>query len=628
MRKSGLNPEGREYTLLRRLARVFETKLAYKIWLDTALPILLIFVCAMLALNMYFNAFLADKAVAQGNGDTTSAATKFSDTYEDMMQRLVSHIALQSFREKCVDIINSDGDDYTVVNNDVQGDLNDFMRTSGLVQGAVLTRTDNKGNSPMVFSSYVFRLNIARDEYTLGYDLSTVEGITILPADKSPFQSRGAVIPMVIPLRINGYQYMLISEDLEKSDLLLYILLDADSVADYLELCCDDSSEGDLFLVDSNGVNLSMSAEDPRYEKATDEDLTEKLRSAIEEGSTYFQYHDLYVFVSEVKYSGMYVVNVVDRSTFLDGTDSLVDLMQILAVTCILVITGVCMLISVVVTRPLRSLMDTVQQIEHRAYDGKTRLTTEDELGQLETAINSMYHIIQHQFKAIKHEERERYNAEMQMLTEQVNPHFLYNTLEFINMEVYNDRPETASEMITNLGDYIRISLSAGNNIHTLESEIEQVMAYVDIMSCRFSKPIGMVVNVPDELRPRMILKSILQPLVENSLKHGFDINGGGVPITPNIEISAEISGSELCISVIDNGAGIDVERARQIMYTKRAEGSREQHVGLNNVYQRLHSYYGNVNITFSSIPYFRNTITIHLPACFFDGSGTEPPKP
>ena len=286
------------------------------------------------------------------------------------------------------------------------------------------------------------------------------------------------------------------------------------------------------------------------------------------------------------------------------------------------------MLISVLVTRPLRSLMGTVRQIEQRTYDGKTHLTTKDELGQLESALKSMYHIMQRQFKAIKHEERERYNAEMQMMTEQINPHFLYNTLEFINMEVYNDRPENASTMITNLGEYIRISLSAGNTSHTIESEIEQVMAYVDIMSCRFSKPVQMVVNVPDELRPRMILKSILQPLVENSLKHGFDINGAGVPIAPQIEIGAELKDSELCIEVIDNGAGIDIERARQIMYTKSAVGSTQQHVGLNNVYQRLHSYYGNVNITFATMPYFRNTITIHLPACFFDGSGTQPPTP
>lgn len=334
------------------------------------------------------------------------------------------------------------------------------------------------------------------------------------------------------------------------------------------------------------------------------------------------------MYAEPVKYSGLYLVNTVDESAFSAGTDDIMNLLQILAVTCIGIITAVCVLISVLVTRPLRSLMFTVRQIEQRTYDGKTRLTTKDELGQLESALNSMYHIMQRQFKAIKHEERERYNAEMQMLTEQINPHFLYNTLEFINMEVYNDRPDTASEMITNLGDYIRISLSAGNNQHTIESELEQVTAYVDIMSCRFSKSIGMVINVPDELRPRMILKSILQPLVENSLKHGFNISGGGVPIAPRIEICAALQGSELCISVIDNGAGIDVERARQIMYTKSPAGSKEQHVGLNNVYQRLHSYYSNVNITFETIPYFRNVITIHLPACFFDDSGTQPPIP
>ncbi len=614
--------------MLQRIRKQFETKLAFKIWVDMVVPILLVFAFALVALNMYLHSFLLGRAVTQGSGDSSSATTKFSDAYEDLLERLVSGIASEDFRGKCIDIINSDADSYTVSNNDVQSDLNEFMSMSGLTQSVVLAKTGRTDGNPMLFASYVFRLNIPREDYTLGYDLSDVWGITILPAAASPFQNRSEVVPLVIPLRINSYQYMLISDDPAQADLILYLLLDAESIDDYLELCCDDSSEGDMFLADADGNNLSVPQSDPRYEDLSDPDLAAALQSNIAAETSCFRYHSKYVYVNAVGYSGLYVVNMVDESAFTAGTDDAMNLLQILALTCIVLITVVCVLISVLVTRPLRSLMGTVRQIEQRTYDGKTHLTTKDELGQLESALKSMYHIMQRQFKAIKHEERERYNAEMQMMTKQINPHFLYNTLEFINMEVYNDRPENASTMITNLGEYIRISLSAGNTSHTIESEIEQVMAYVDIMSCRFSKPVQMVVNVPDELRPRMILKSILQPLVENSLKHGFDINGAGVPIAPQIEIGAELKDSELCIEVIDNGAGIDIERARQIMYTKSAVGSTQQHVGLNNVYQRLHSYYGNVNITFATMPYFRNTITIHLPACFFDGSGTQPPTP
>lgn len=612
--------------MIQRIRRLAQTKLAFKVWLYMTVPILLIFACAMIALNMYLHSFLLGSAVTQGGVDTASAATKFSDTYKDLLERLVTRIASAEFRAKCINIVNSTADNYTVVNNDIQSDLNDFMQTSGLVQSALLAKT--KGDGPALFAPYVFRLGIDREDYTLGYDLSTVQGITLLPVGSSPFQNRADVVPLVIPLRISSYQYLLISDSAESADLLLYLLIDATNLEDYLGLCCDDGSEGELFLMDGEGTAISLPRDNPQYEKLTDPDLTEALRQALADQTDRFTFHSRYVYLEPLQYGGLYLVNVVDESAFTAGTGDIMDLLQILAVTCIVTITALCVLISVLVTRPLRSLMFTVRQIEQRSYDGKTRLTTQDELGQLEAALNSMYHIMQRQFKAIKHEERERYNAEMQMLTEQINPHFLYNTLEFINMEVYNGRPANVSEMITNLGEYIRISLSAGNNQHTIDSEIQQVTAYVDIMSCRFSKPIAMVVNVPDELRPRMILKSILQPLVENSLKHGFDINGGGVPIAPTIEIGAEIQGSELCISVIDNGAGINIERARQIMYTKSPAGSREQHVGLNNVYQRLHSYYGNVNITFETIPYFRNTITIHLPACFFDDSGTQPPIP
>lgn len=613
---------------MQRIRKLFETRLAYKVWLNTTVPILLIVGCVIIVLNMYLNAFMLDNAVVDAARDTQSMANKFSNTYADLTRQMVRHIASEEFRQKCFEAAQSGPDKYTVINNNVQSDLDEFAQMNGMIQSVVLARTDHAGGNPMVFSSYSFTLGVANNDYTLGYDLTSVRGITFLSAGKSPFQNRSDVVPLVVPIKLSLNQMLLIADDVREADLILYLLLDAGAVSDYLELCCDDKSEGILFLLDSASRNISLPSSDSNYDKIVDSDMMDTLQAALDERKPYIQWHGWYVYASPLGYGNLYVVNAVDERQFMSGADDVVRLLQLLALTCVVVITGVCVLISVWVTRPLRQLMATVRQIEQRSYDGKTRLNSKDELGQLEQQLNSMYKIIQRQIKAIKHEERERYNAEMQMLTEQINPHFLYNTLEFINMEVYSGSPENVSEMITNLGEYIRISLSSGDNQHTIDDELEQVSAYVDIMSCRFSKSINVLIDVPDELRSRRILKSILQPLVENSLKHGFNINGDSILLNPRIEIGAELTNTELLLTVTDNGAGIDVERAKQIMYTKQAAGSQERHVGLNNVYQRLHSYYANANITFSTIPYFRNTITIHLPACFFDGSGTQPPAP
>jgi len=207
----------------------------------------------------------------------------------------------------------------------------------------------------------------------------------------------------------------------------------------------------------------------------------------------------------------------------------------------------------------------------------------------------------------------------MQLLSEQVNPHFLYNALEFINMEVYSRHIENAAGMISSLGDYLRSSLAYGENELLLSQEIDQVMAYIRIMNYRFHNSIQVSVQIPEELKKQKILKCILQPLVENSLKHGFQIGSNmGFPVSPMIDISILRSEGQLILTVTDNGAGINIEKAYQIMYNQQADDLPAKHFGLNNIYQRLKSYYKEVTVSFSSIPYFDNKVIIALPADYF----------
>ncbi|MEG0369240.1 MAG: histidine kinase, partial [Hungatella sp.] len=249
-------------------------------------------------------------------------------------------------------------------------------------------------------------------------------------------------------------------------------------------------------------------------------------------------------------------------------------------------------------------------------YDIPYQMKYQDEIGHLNMAINSMYATITRQFESLKQSERAKYRSEIQLLSEQINPHFLYNTLECINMEVLSGHKEAASSMITSLGDFLRIGLSYGNDIIPLSKELTHVKAYIDIMNHRFSRKIELTYSIQPELDNLYILKSILQPLAENSIRHGFDTDEHPCDsiVMPEITMSVYQKESLICLEVSDNGCGIDIEKANASLTPPPSGEGQKQHVGLHNIYQRLTTYYGNVSITFETIPYYKNTVRITLP--------------
>jgi two-component system sensor histidine kinase YesM len=159
--------------------------------------------------------------------------------------------------------------------------------------------------------------------------------------------------------------------------------------------------------------------------------------------------------------------------------------------------------------------------------------------------------------------------------------------------------------MIQNLASFLRNGLNHGNRFISITNELEHVISYVNIIKTRKSFNLVLNIKVPHELLDIKIQKLILQPLVENSIIHGFN---NTVNTLPTIDISMnEIEGT-LIINVSDNGSGIDVEKAH-----KAINDSKSNSIGLYNIYQRLLITYGNVAIDFSSIPYFKNTVTIKI---------------
>lgn len=501
--------------------------------------------------------------------------------------------------------------------------LTDYTEVSSLISSVMIAKVSKEGDPPLLFHTFRCRLRDRINSYDLGYDMSLISGATVLPIAAGPYSNQGDVVPIALPLyyvpSYTGVDMVLMTDDVSSADVILYLFLGIDNIESYLQMYCNDNYQGSLHVAYLDGKNISLSSGRSDTGTAGDDVIVSAVGLAISEGLTYFTLDQNHIYVNPVDNTGLYVINIIPFSQFTSGSQTLLQEIGILALASTLFITAISLLIVYFVTSPLKKLMYSVHAIENNSYDGKADIRSKDEVGQLNDSIDSMYNTIQQQIIRIKAEEQEKYNAKIQLLSEQINPHFLYNTLECINMEVYNCHTETASSMISDLGNYLRISLAYGESELLVSQEIEQVKAYVNIMNYRFRHSIQITINVPEELMNCRIVKCILQPLAENSLKHGFKIGINNIfPITPILEIAMTRDGDRVILSVTDNGAGIDIHRATQIMKNKQANGASDKHIGLNNIYERLTAYYKDVDICFSSIPFFENKVIISLPGSLF----------
>ncbi|MCU6707900.1 sensor histidine kinase [Paenibacillus sp. J5C_2022] len=191
-----------------------------------------------------------------------------------------------------------------------------------------------------------------------------------------------------------------------------------------------------------------------------------------------------------------------------------------------------------------------------RIEDGDLGMRVEekgsDELYMLARGLNSMIRRIQHLLERVKEEQKQKMNAEMRVLQTQIKPHFIFNTLESINVLAVQNEGRKVSAMVLRLANILRISFQGREEI-SLQQEVEHVKSYLEIQRFRFTESFAYSVDIPDELLTCKVQKLTLQPLVENCIQHAFD----GLDRTGHIAITARSADGRLILSVKDNGVGI-----------------------------------------------------------------------
>jgi len=253
---------------------------------------------------------------------------------------------------------------------------------------------------------------------------------------------------------------------------------------------------------------------------------------------------------------------------------------------------------SVMLTRfifhPLLKVEKHMMLVEKGQFDEMEVDRQKNEINNLKRVFNHMARSIKSLIQKVKEEEQIIAKVELDLLQAQINPHFLYNTLNAITWQAADQGAEEISILSNSLGKFFRIGLSKGAEVITLREELEHVSSYLDIQSIRYHSRLSYEIHVDDRCLDFRMIKLILQPLAENSIYHGIKEKQGAGII--KISVSEEESGEGKIteLTVWDNGAGIPEEKLAFINETlKRGGTDCEAGYGIYNVNERIRLFYG-----------------------------------
>ena len=238
-----------------------------------------------------------------------------------------------------------------------------------------------------------------------------------------------------------------------------------------------------------------------------------------------------------------------------------------------------------------------------------------NEIQHLGRSIGDMAARIQKLMADIVAEHESKRKSEFDTLQSQINPHFLYNTLDIIVWMIENEQKAEAVKIVTALARFFRISLSKGKSIITVRDELEHVRNYLMIQQMRFKNKFEYKIDADPESLDLASLKLMLQPLVENAIYHGMEFMDGDGEIL----IQTRLEEGELWFTIQDNGLGMPQEQAESLLShgaPVHSSTGRGSGIGVKNVNERIRLYFGKeYGLSIFSEPDEGTTIHIHLPA-------------
>ena len=274
----------------------------------------------------------------------------------------------------------------------------------------------------------------------------------------------------------------------------------------------------------------------------------------------------------------------------------------------------VAMLISQSVYKPVQILYRMMEEVENGDFSVRYNYHSSDEFGRLGKNFNQMLERIQKLISQIYEEQKKLKNSELKALQAQIQPHFLYNSLDSVMWLLRMDKNRDAEKMLNELSTLFKISLSKGNEVITIEEELRHISSYLFITNMIYSRKFEYAIECDPVLYSYRTLKLLLQPLAENAIAHAIPMPGQKVFIRVRIYEEED----SLVLSVQDISRGMDqetLENLQQQLGTAVHPDRRDSGYGLYNVNERIHILFGSsYGLTITSEPDFGTEVIVKIP--------------
>lgn len=401
--------------------------------------------------------------------------------------------------------------------------------------------------------------------------------------------------------------------DMSKKEKLGYLVLGVNEEK-YIDLCknaIQQENEG-IVILSCEGSELT------RYGTVDEKILSyisseEYLKQDHKKRAVYFEHDSYNVFCSQEQKKGVIVCKMVPKSNSDKQLNNIIITPILMLIGMLVGLWPLLELISNIISRPLQRLCVAMNKFQGGDFNQQVAVESRDEIGEVTACFNQMVLSIKelidrNYVMALKEKE-----SELSALQAQINPHFLYNTLDSLYWRTQSEGNDELAEDILALSQLFRLVLGQGKGIIPVRMEKELIANYLHIQKMRFNKRLKFEINIDEDIMEEFIPKLILQPFVENAIVHGFENSEkGGI-----LKITGKRQENNLVFSIRDNGIGMTEEQIAAIWNvedSKRYAGQRIGRYAIKNVRERLElKYREEFSLMITSRPSEGTEVTIVL---------------
>ena len=352
------------------------------------------------------------------------------------------------------------------------------------------------------------------------------------------------------------------------------------------------NTQQEIMLVDANGIVVSHNNQEltqqpfPFYEE-------------MQEGGSHHVVHynqKEYVMVSQpFTYGEWSIVSLIPQKTAIGNIQKIMRNTLFTIVIFFIIFLLLLILVVSLLTKPLKTLYRVIAQVKIGNLRARSGLTGRGDIEQLGQSWDKMMDTVEQMIEKIKNVEKSKRKAELEMLQAQINPHFLFNTLNSLRLKITLNGDHESSKILQSLSLLLRMTFNRKDEFVTLQNEIEVVRHYIQLMNFKSNSKIELVEDVAQDTLNYNVPCFFLQPLIENSIFHGLQNKNG------NITIRSRFVGDGLIIQVADNGKGLSAEALQHLKNELQATSSEVTKqtkssftgIGIGNVFQRMRLIYG-----------------------------------